>query len=94
MRAELVKWDMKSLDEASEYFGIVSVSRTAKSIPMWSHYADHHRGIAIGLDLQNIGKAFGPFRNVKALPLDDGEMIKYYKLRTPSPGSISLQFHL
>jgi Protein of unknown function (DUF2971) len=65
MRAELVKRDMKSLDEASEFFGILSVSKTANSIPMWSHYADHHKGIAIGLDLPNIGKAFGPFREVK-----------------------------
>ncbi len=56
---------MKSLDEASEYFGILSVSKTEKSIPMWSHYADHHRGIAVGLDVPNIGRAFGPLRRVK-----------------------------
>jgi hypothetical protein len=32
---------------------------------MWSHYADHHKGIAIGLDLPKIGNALGPFRRVR-----------------------------
>jgi len=65
MREELVKRDMKSINDVSEYFGLLCVSKTAKSIPMWSHYADSHRGIVIGLNLQNIGRAFGPFREVK-----------------------------
>lgn len=70
MRDALMKRDMQSLDEVSKMFGILCASKTPNSIPMWSHYADNHRGIAVGLDLPNIGKAFGPFR-----------MVKYYKFR-------------
>lgn len=65
MREALVKKDMESLDEASEKFGILCVSRIPNSIPMWSHYADHHKGIAVGLDLAKIGQALGPFRRVR-----------------------------
>jgi hypothetical protein len=66
MLPELVKQDMKSVDEASEKLGILCVSKIPNSIPMWSHYADHHRGIAIGLDLPRIGNASrGPFGKVR-----------------------------
>lgn len=61
MISELAKKDMRSLDEASKKFGILCVSKTHNSIPMWSYYANHHRGIAIGLDCSQIGKALpGP----------------------------------
>lgn len=65
MREELVKNDMKSVNEASAFFGILCVSKIASNIPMWSHYSNDHKGIVIGLDVTNIGNAFGPFRNVK-----------------------------
>ncbi len=65
MREKLVKNDMKSLNEASAFFGVLCVSKIANNIPMWSHYANDHKGIVIGLDMANIGAAFGPFRNVK-----------------------------
>ena len=56
---------MKSLDGASEKLGILCVSRIPNSIPMWSHYADHHKGIAIGLDMTKIGNSLGPFQRVR-----------------------------
>jgi len=65
MREALVMEDMKSLDGASEKFGILCVSKIPNSIPMWSHYADHHKGIAVGLDMTKIGSSLGPFRRVK-----------------------------
>lgn len=65
MREALVQKDMKSLDEASEKFGVLCVSRSPNSIPMWSHYADNHKGIAVGLDVAKIGQALGPFRRVR-----------------------------
>ena len=65
MRKELVKKDMESVKEASAYFGILCVSTIPNSIPMWSHYAEHHRGIVIGLDVANIGSSLGPFARVK-----------------------------
>ena len=67
MREQLVKLDMKSLNEASQKLGILCVSKPPNSIPMWSHYADDHRGIAIGLDLPKIGSNLPgpPFWRVK-----------------------------
>lgn len=65
MREALVQEDMKSLVGASEKFGILCLSQISNSIPMWSHYADHHKGIAVGLDVAKIGQALGPFRRVR-----------------------------
>jgi hypothetical protein len=66
MLRELMKQDMKSLDEASEKLGILCASKIPNSIPMWSHYADHHKGIAIGLNLPRIGNTpRGPFGKVR-----------------------------
>src|SRR6266566_4504306 len=50
-RAAQIRNDLGSMDEASQYMGILCVSKPNDSIPMWSHYANHHRGVAFGLDL-------------------------------------------
>lgn len=36
------------IDEISQLVGIVCFSRHSKSILMWSHYANAHRGFVIG----------------------------------------------
>jgi hypothetical protein len=42
--------DLGSLNEASKLMGILCVSKPNDSIPMWSHYANHHRGVVFGFD--------------------------------------------
>jgi hypothetical protein len=46
-----IRNDLSSMDEASKHMGILCVSKPKDSIAMWSHYANHHRGIVFGLDL-------------------------------------------
>lgn len=70
MREALVQEDMKSLNEASVKFGILFVSKNPNSIPMWSHYAAHHKGIAIGLDMTKIGASLGPFEELGIISID------------------------
>ena len=50
-REAQIHHDLGSVDEASQYFGILCVSKPNDSIAMWSHYANYHRGVAFGLDL-------------------------------------------
>ncbi len=45
--------DMDSLDEASKRFGMLCLSEAVTNIRMWAHYGDKHRGVSIGLDLDN-----------------------------------------
>lgn len=43
--------------------GLFSASATWEHPLMWSHYADHHRGVAIGIDpIQISGKRFHPVK--------------------------------
>ena len=66
MRKKLVERDMQVINEASRTNGILCVSKKPNSIQMWSHYANHHKGIAIGLDLSKAGGALkGLFGEVK-----------------------------
>jgi len=50
-REAQIRNDLGSMDEASQYMGILCVSKPNDSIAMWSHYANHHRGVALGLEL-------------------------------------------
>lgn len=66
MQKKLVELDMRAINEASQRIGILCVSKRADDIQMWSHYANHHKGIAIGLDLSKAGGALkGQFGEVK-----------------------------
>jgi hypothetical protein len=38
------------LDEVSKEFGVACLSRDSENTLMWSHYANQHRGIVIGLE--------------------------------------------
>lgn len=53
----LEKWDRDAREKASEYVGIICLSRhspeSSFSYPLWSHYADFHKGCAIGIDVQH-----------------------------------------
>ena len=70
MRKKLVEMDMQSINEASRTLGILCVSKTSRSIPMWSYYANHHKGIAVGLDFSKVGNGlpgiFGKVRYCKS----------------------------
>ena len=54
-RKEMVKRDLKTLDDVSASLGILCFSKPADNIPMWSYYADHHRGVIFGIDANKIG---------------------------------------
>ena len=49
----MVRGDMESLSEASKHFGVLCLSEPRADIRMWAHYGDNHRGVAVGLDLDN-----------------------------------------
>lgn len=42
-----------SYREKSRAYGILSLTKKRDSIPMWTHYADSHRGFVIGFDTQS-----------------------------------------
>lgn len=46
------------LKESIDGLGVVCFSKTNKSIPMWSHYANSHKGICIGFDAQILNNHF------------------------------------
>jgi hypothetical protein len=52
-REAQIRNDLGSLNEASQLMGILCVSKPNDSIAMWSHYANHHRGVAFGLDFMH-----------------------------------------
>ncbi len=43
--------------------GVFSVSSTKCQILMWSHYADHHKGICIGFSVEGLMEEFGSARH-------------------------------
>ena len=47
------KSDLLFLAEASEHVGVLCLSQPEDDVLLWSHYADHHRGISIGVDLDD-----------------------------------------
>jgi hypothetical protein len=53
----LAKWDLKAREAASKYVGIIClsicspVSRRSPVSLLWSHYADSHKGCAIGVNV-------------------------------------------
>ncbi|MEO7210383.1 MAG: DUF2971 domain-containing protein, partial [Chitinophagaceae bacterium] len=48
------KYDDLNFKGKSDYYGVLSLSKTWKSILMWSHYAKCHEGFCIGLWLDKI----------------------------------------
>ena len=46
----------EELHRISRKFGIVCLSKNPASILMWSHYAQNHRGFAVGIDHRKLGK--------------------------------------
>jgi len=40
---------LKSIHEASEHLAILCLSKPNDSIPMWSYYAESHKGVAFGI---------------------------------------------
>jgi hypothetical protein len=50
LRQTLTKMDLDCVRQASVQLAILCLARNKRSICMWSHYADHHKGMAIGLD--------------------------------------------
>ncbi|MEI6390210.1 MAG: DUF2971 domain-containing protein [Verrucomicrobiota bacterium] len=65
-RAAIVEADLRAVHEASEHMVVLCLSAVNNSIPMWSHYANHHKGITIGLDANDRCLRFGsPLCRVK-----------------------------
>ena len=58
-RAALIEADLTAVHEASQHMVVLCLSSVNDSIPMWSHYANHHKGIAIGLDTRDRCLRFG-----------------------------------
>jgi hypothetical protein len=47
---QLVRDDLASINERSRLMVVLCFSAVNNSIPMWSHYANHHRGVVIGME--------------------------------------------
>jgi len=66
LKAELAKIDFRTPDTLSRGIGIFCLSKLSNSIPMWSYYANHHRGVVFGLSMDKIDAPFsGPSGFVK-----------------------------
>lgn len=50
----LAEQDLASSNYASNHIGILCLTSANKSIPLWSHYTDHHQGIVIGFHLNQV----------------------------------------
>lgn len=48
------KWLASTLERQHNFFGILSLSWTPIDVLMWTHYADHHKGICVGLSVDKI----------------------------------------
>jgi len=65
-RSAIIQADLRAVHEASELMVVLCLSAVNDSIPMWSHYANHHKGIAIGLDASARCLRFGsPLQKVQ-----------------------------
>jgi hypothetical protein len=51
------------LAEIARRFGVLCFSEDKSDLLQWAHYADHHRGICLGFDVESEGK-FGPVEYV------------------------------
>lgn len=66
MKQSLVEMDMRILNDASRGLAILCLSAPRNSIPMWSYYANSHKGVAIGVAMPNVGRRLpGRFAPVK-----------------------------
>ena len=58
----LFEWERKSMDkhfknlqnEMNNRFGVLSLTRNPTNLLMWSHYANEHKGVVIGIDTSNV----------------------------------------
>lgn len=58
-RDGLIETDLKSIQDASKLIVVLCLSSVNNSIPMWSHYGNHHKGIVIGLNANDPCFGFG-----------------------------------
>jgi hypothetical protein len=54
-KQEMIKRDMAALNDVSSQLGVLCLSKPSNNIPMWSYYANHHRGVAFGINIDDIG---------------------------------------
>lgn len=57
--------------------GLFSASEVSENLLMWSHYADHHRGICIGLDPRRTGQKFLSVDYMDSVPVNN--ILEYVK---------------
>jgi hypothetical protein len=71
-KLQLVENDLNSRDLASRFAGILCLSETSTSAPMWAHYAHDHSGAVVGLCISK-----------KTFPYGIYSKIRYCKHRVP-----------
>jgi len=54
IREELAKSTLKTQKNLNRKSCLLSVSKTARNTVMWTHYADKHKGVVIGIDFDNV----------------------------------------
>jgi hypothetical protein len=54
-RQEMIKRDLAALDDVSLNLGVLCFSKPRANIPMWAYYGNDHQGVAIGINVNNIG---------------------------------------
>lgn len=80
-QAKLAKQGDEYYREKSRQCGVLSLASKNNSIPMWTHYADSHRGFVIGFDTTS-----GLFR--KAIDDENLRLVDYEKDRVSVTGGV------
>lgn len=66
------KWLASTFERRDNFYGILSLSWTPIDVLMWTHYADQHKGICVGLSVDKIDT----FINARVL---DGRRTFFYR---------------
>jgi len=74
---EFFKSIKKDWEKYIGFYRILSLTKNNNSILMWSHYADHHKGVVLGFDFSD-SKTYSPIKQVKYNNKDNLETKKFF----------------
>ena len=74
------------IDAFREVHGLVSMSKKWESSRLWSHYADKHKGLCFGLDINDDDNIWSVTYKPRVETLDCGDLLKEIRDLQRVPG--------